>query len=171
MAHSKNAVPLCIPNNCIDPNTGEYRKGAPGERGYLCVMPEALQQLREVRYPVSVVAIAGPARKGKSYFISKAFEQGEVFSLGASLKPETLGIWRWIVHKTYKDKNGMEFKVVLLDSKGIGATCATNTDDNQIFTLTVLLSSILIYNSAGCPTRDDLDKLAYPYELSKLAFI
>ena len=35
-------------------------------------------------------------------------------------------------------------------------------DDNQIFTLTVLLASVLIYNSAGLPTRHDLNGLEYP---------
>jgi len=35
-------------------------------------------------------------------------------------------------------------------------------DDNQIFTLTVLLASVLIYNSAGVPTRHDLSGLEYP---------
>ena len=47
--------------------------------------------------PVCVVSIAGPYRKGKSYILSKAFDQGGVFPLGVSLDPETMGIWMWIV--------------------------------------------------------------------------
>ena len=44
-----------------------------------------------------MVSIAGPCRKGKSYILSKAFDQGEVFPLGHFLDPETMGIWMHIV--------------------------------------------------------------------------
>ena len=52
--------------------------------------------------------------------------------------------------------------MVLLDSEGIDAVRGEGLDDNQIFTLTVLLASVLIYNSAGLPTRNDLNGLEYP---------
>ena len=50
----------------------------------------------------------------------------------------------------------------MLDSEGIDAVRGEGLDDNQIFTLTVLLASVLIYNSAGVPTRQDLNGLEYP---------
>ena len=53
--------------------------------------------------------------------------------------------------------------MVLLDSEGIDAIMANNKDDNPIFTLTVLLASVLIYNTPGVPKRTDLDKLKYPF--------
>lgn len=56
----------------------------------------------------------------------------------------------------------MEVTVVLLDSEGIDAVSGEGTDDHCIFTLTILLASMLIYNSAGVPTRTDLDGLEYP---------
>ena len=52
--------------------------------------------------------------------------------------------------------------MILLDSEGIDAVRGEGLDDNQIFTLTVLLASVLIYNSSGVPTRHDLDGLEYP---------
>lgn len=58
--------------------------------------------------------------------------------------------------------NGLEVTVVLLDSEGIDAVSGEGTDDHCIFTLTILLASMLIYNSAGVPTRTDLDGLEYP---------
>ena len=64
---------------------------------------------------------------------------------------------------TKQDSNGQEFTVVLLDSEGIDAVTADGSDDHCIFTLTILLASVLIYNSAGVPSRNDLDGLEYPF--------
>ena len=52
--------------------------------------------------------------------------------------------------------------MVLLDSEGIDAVTSEGSDDHCIFTLTILLASVLIYNSAGVPTRTDLEALEYP---------
>lgn len=150
------AVPLCLPNNCKwDEQTGEYTRDEEEERTGLCVIEAALERLKNVKGPVCVVSIAGPCRKGKSYILSKAFEQGEVFPLGHELDPETMGIWMWIVPEKFQDANGLEVTVVLLDSEGIDDVSGEGADDHCIFTLTILLSSMLIYNSAGVPTRTD----------------
>ena len=52
--------------------------------------------------PVCVVSIAGPYRKGKSYILSEAFGQPDVFPLGHQMVAETMGIWLWIVPEKYK---------------------------------------------------------------------
>ena len=66
---------------------------------------------------------------------------------------------------TKQDTNSQEFTVVLLDSEGIDAVTviADGSDDHCIFTLTILLASVLIYNSVGVPTRNDLNGLEYPF--------
>ena len=58
--------------------------------------------------------------------------------------------------------------MVLLDSEGVDAAFSEGRDDNQIFTLTVLLASVLIYNSRGVPIRRDLDSLQYPYYINHM---
>ncbi|XP_022777648.1 guanylate-binding protein 2-like [Stylophora pistillata] len=78
-----------------------------------------------------------------------------------------MGIWMWIVPEKYKDKSGQEVTVVLLDSVGVDAAFGEGREDNQIFTLTVLLASVLIYNSSGVPTRHDLESLHFISELSE----
>ena len=54
---------------------------------------------------------------------------------------------------------------MLLDSAGIDAVRREGLDDDQIFTLSVLLASVLIYNSSGVPTRHDLHGLEYPFNV------
>ena len=61
--------------------------------------------------------------------------------------------------------------MVLLDSEGVDATFSEGRDDNQIFTLTVLLASVLIYNSSGVPQRRDLDSLQYPYHIKHTSML
>ena len=56
---------------------------------------------------------------------------------------------------SHKDSNGQECTIVLLDCEGIRNVKGGDADENQIFTLTVLLSSVLIYNSTAVPMRDD----------------
>lgn len=53
--------------------------------------------------------------------------------------------------------------MVLLDSEGIDAVTNEGSDDHCIITLTILLASVLIYNSVGLPSRNDVDGLKYPF--------
>lgn len=61
--------------------------------------------------------------------------------------------------------------MVLLDSEGTDSALSEGFEDHQIFTLTVLLASVLIYNSQGVPTRHDLENLEYPFVIIFLFFL
>ena len=157
------AIQICIPNNCSwEETTGTFQRDREQPRTKLQLVDEALRKLRAIHGPVCVVSIAGPCRRGKSYILSQVFDQGDVFPLGHSFDPETMGIWMWVIPEKYRDDFGYEFTVVLLDSEGIDAVSAEGVSDHAIFTLTVLLSSVLIYNSVGVPTRTDLEVLEHP---------
>ncbi|XP_068721947.1 guanylate-binding protein 2-like [Montipora capricornis] len=154
------AIPVCIPNNCSwDESSRKFQRDRSKPRSDLQLVEEAMRKLRSIHGPVCVVSIAGPYRKGKSYILSRVFDQPNVFPLGHSFEPETMGIWMWVVPEKYCDNTGREFTVVLLDSEGTDAVRAENVNDHAIFVLTVLLSSVLIYNSVGVPTRTDLEAL------------
>ena len=60
-----------------------------------------------------VVSIAGPYRKGKSYILSQAFDQPDVFPLGHKMEAETMGIWIWIVSEKFKVCLFIEFGSIL----------------------------------------------------------
>ena len=72
------------------------------------------------------------------------------------------GIWIGRTPIKCRLDSGEEITIVFLDSEGIGSTDsenATDSTDNQIFTLSVLISSLLIYNSKNVPKNSDLEKL------------
>lgn len=73
-----------------------------------------------------------------------------------------MGIWMWDTPLRYQQENGEYVTIILLDTEGIDAYNADKHGDTQIFTLSVLLSSLLIYNSTQVPRRDDLDQMMYP---------
>lgn len=56
--------------------------------------------------------------------------------------------------------------MILLDSEGISSLETESEDDYHVFTLNVLLASILIYNSKNVPKRNDLKDLRYPFSVS-----
>ena len=57
-----------------------------------------------------VVSIAGTYRKGKSFVLSEAFDQPDVFPLGHSMEAKTMGIWLWVVPGKYKVWNSKDGK-------------------------------------------------------------
>ena len=161
------AIPLCLPNDMEwNRRTRKCTRVEGATRKFLNLNPQAVDILRAISGPVCVVAIVGPCRSGKSYILSRLISSERVechFDLGHEFDPKTMGIWMWDQPFKFKLKNGEEVTMVLLDTEGIDAANATEQGDNQIFTLSVLLSSLLIYNSMSVPRREDLNQMQYPY--------
>ncbi|PFX31376.1 Guanylate-binding protein 7 [Stylophora pistillata] len=156
------AIPLCLPANIKwNAETGEIQK-LEGARGDFYVVEEAFAELRKIKEPICVVAITGSYRGGKSFILSETLDQDEVFPVGHIMDPKTVGLWIWILPGKMQDINGCTYRVVLLDSEGIDACSAEERNDNQTLVLTILLASLLIYNSKGVPKRSDLQDLEYP---------
>ena len=66
------------------------------------------------------------------------------------------------------DKNtGEAFKVLIVDSEGIGAFNEDENHDSRIFMLALLLSSYFIYNSIGTIDENALNNLSLIVNLSK----
>ncbi|PFX16729.1 Uncharacterized protein K02A2.6 [Stylophora pistillata] len=75
-------------------------------------LEEQQRRLIQENSPVCVV-IAGPYRKGKSYILSDAFDQPDVFLLGHKMEAETMRIWIWIALG--------KLKVCILSSRVVGS--------------------------------------------------
>ncbi len=161
------AIPLCYPNDMQwDQKTNKCSRLKDEERNRLILNPQAIEILRAVSGPVCVIAIVGPCRSGKSYILSRLISSaGETchFHLGHEMDPKTMGIWMWDQPFKMKLKDDQEeVTIILLDTEGIDAANATAQGDSQIFTLSVLLSSLMIYNSMSVPKREDLNQMQYP---------
>uniref|UniRef100_A0A7N5JA30 GB1/RHD3-type G domain-containing protein n=1 Tax=Ailuropoda melanoleuca TaxID=9646 RepID=A0A7N5JA30_AILME len=140
---------------CLVENHGEQ----------LNVNPEALQILDKISQPVVVVGIVGLYRTGKSYLMNCLAGQNHGFVLGSTVRSETKGIWMWCVPHPSK----LNHTLVLLDTEGLGNIERIDLkNDSQIFALTVLLSSTLVYNSMGTINHQALEQLHYVTELSQL---
>ncbi|XP_072505101.1 guanylate-binding protein 1-like isoform X2 [Notamacropus eugenii] len=131
----------------------------------LMVNQQALQILTSItKPPVVVVAIVGPYHTGKSYLVNKLAGKKSGFSLGSTVQSHTKGIWMWCVPHPTKPNHTL----VLLDTEGLGdVEKGDNKNDTWIFTLAVLLSSTLVYNSMGTINQQAMDQLHYVTELSE----
>ncbi|XP_019396735.1 PREDICTED: guanylate-binding protein 1-like isoform X2 [Crocodylus porosus] len=130
----------------------------------LKVNREALVQLQARSQPVVVVAIAGLYRTGKSYLMNRLAGKKTGFSLGSTIQSHTKGIWMWCVPHPRRPSHTL----VLLDTEGLGDVEKGNTkNDTWIFTLAVLLSSTLVYNSLGIIDQGAMDRLHYVTELTE----
>ncbi|XP_029515227.1 guanylate-binding protein 1-like [Oncorhynchus nerka] len=132
--------------------------------GKLCVVRSALDILDQIDQHVVVVSVVGLYRTGKSYLMNKLAGEKKGFALGATIQSKTKGIWMWCVpHPEKRDHT-----LVLLDTEGLGdVEKGDEKNDNWIFSLAVLLSSTLVYNSMGTIDNNALEKLHYVTELTE----
>lgn len=163
-------IPLCLPNNVKwDSQECDYIKIESETRKELRINEEALEILKHIKGKICVVAIAGPSRTGKSYLLSQLIShlttEQFCFKVGNSMDALTKGIWMWDTPVKYTLKDGNQVSLIFLDTEGIGDHSTSDHSDNQIFTLTTLLSSLLIFNTKNVPKRGDLQNLQYPFIL------
>ncbi|XP_016114130.1 guanylate-binding protein 1-like [Sinocyclocheilus grahami] len=134
-----------------------------GSDGKLRVQQSALQMLQQIQQPVVVVAVVGLYRTGKSYLMNRLAGKQSGFALGSTIESKTKGIWMWCV--SHPTKAGTT--LVLLDTEGLGDVDRGDPKhDTNIFSLAVLLSSTLVYNSRGTIDNKAVMDLQYVTELS-----
>jgi hypothetical protein len=140
-----------------------------GEKNELSVNEGALEYLQTLDGPVSVVSAVGLYRSGKSSLLNWMLERrgllkndGAGFAIGSTVNRCTRGIWIW--SEPIPDDEGGH--IVLMDTEGLGGVEADSDYDTRIFSLSVLLSSEIIYNSRGSIDETAIGNLAMVTKLS-----
>lgn len=124
------------------------------------VRPEAISILQSIKKPLVVVAVAGKYRTGKSFLMNRLSGKSSGFSLGGTVQSHTKGFWMWCCKHPFDDDKCL----VLIDAEGLGdVERGSATHDTKLFSLSVLLSSVLVYNSIGTIDSEAMNQLQYPF--------
>ena len=102
------------------------------------------------------MSIAGPYRTGKSFLANRILNQSKGFEIGSTTQACTKGIWIW--NKPVQVSN--DHVMLLLDTEGLASTERSTNIDIKIFSLSILLSSLFVYNQMGPITENSLEELS-----------
>ena len=152
-------VVVGLPFIVLDSKTGKYH-----------VAQEATDFIRGIPGPLAVVSIVGKYRTGKSWLVNQVLldaPPGQGFGVGNTVNACTKGLV--VANKILKIKqtDGSVLNTIVLDTEGIGALDANSTHDSRVFALSLLLSSILVYNSMGPIDEDALENISLVTNLTK----
>jgi len=136
--------------------------------------------------PVCIISVAGAFRKGKSFllnFMLRYLESGgsdnwldvnsdqdlQGFHWRGGMERDTTGILMWSKVFLVKTPGGKEVAVALVDTQGSFDKNSTVRDCATIFALSLMTSSVLVYNLFNNIQEDDLQHLHYFTEYGRLA--
>ncbi|XP_072889750.1 guanylate-binding protein 1-like [Hemitrygon akajei] len=131
--------------------------------GKLQLIPEALKVLQSIEDPMVVVAMVGAARTGKSYLMNCLAGDKNGFSVDSTTQTHAKGIWMWCRPLPERPNEVL----LLLDTEGLEDPEGDIDNDNSIYSLTILLSSILIYNGQKNIDQQSLQYLHIVTEMTK----
>jgi hypothetical protein len=135
------------------------------DTGKLVVPDQAEQALRHIDKPVAIVGIAGRYRSGKSTLISRLINRSDAFEVGHSISSCTKGI---LLHEAPPRSAEQSQAVLVLDSEGLNALDSNIEHDVRIFALSVLLSSVFVYNVQGTIDETTLSSLKVVVDFVRL---
>lgn len=166
-----------------NPPTGNERTNKQGKEGIVglpfitvdsngkyILHPKAEEFIAGILDPLAVLSIVGKYRTGKSYLLNQVVldaAPGEGFGVGNTTNAHTRGLL--VANKLLKirQQDGTILNTIVIDTEGIGALDANSTHDSRIFALSLLLSSVLMYNSSGAIDEDALENISLVTNLTK----
>ncbi|EEF44366.1 interferon-induced guanylate-binding protein, putative [Ricinus communis] len=158
----------------MEDNTKESNSGKPirfvyfdDANGKFKVDPDAIDLLQQIKGPVGVVSVCGPARQGKSFILNQLLGRSTGFQVGSTHQLCTKGLWMWSAPLKKIALDGTEYNLLLFDSGGTNTCDQTEIYSTQIFSVAVLLSSLFVYNQVGVIDEAALDHLSLVTEMTK----
>lgn len=91
----------------------------------------------------------------------------EGFGVGPTINPCTKGLWMWGAPLKGQTEAGEPCDVLILDTEGMGGVDEDANHDMRIFTLAMMLSSFLIYNSMGSIDENAVAGLSFVTQISR----
>eukprot|EP00826_Nyctotherus_ovalis_P039863 TRINITY_DN3866_c0_g2_i4.p1 TRINITY_DN3866_c0_g2~~TRINITY_DN3866_c0_g2_i4.p1 ORF type:complete len:780 (+),score=309.70 TRINITY_DN3866_c0_g2_i4:73-2412(+) len=121
-----------------------------------------LQEIGDKR--VAPIVIAGPWRSGKSFLANRLLGQMKGFAIGSTVKACTKGVWMWNQPVKLPNEDGYG---LILDAEGLNSTERSTNTDTKLFALSILLSSLFVYNSRGHITETSIEDLSVVINLTQ----
>ena len=122
---------------------------------------------------IGIISLVGKYRTGKSFLLNRVILNNKSnlgFNVGPTFKPCTKGIWIWsepLIIKNSYSINNEEFPCFMIDTEGLGAYDEEVNHDSKIFLISILISSLFIFNSFGTIDENAISSLSFVLNLSK----
>ena len=120
---------------------------------------------------IGIISLVGKYRTGKSFLLNKVIlnmQNNSGFEVAHSVKPCTKGIWLWSEPLIIQNNHSpTPFPCFLIDTEGLEAYDEEVNHDSKIFLISVLISSLFIFNSFGAIDEMSLNTLSFILNLSK----
>ena len=122
---------------------------------------------------LGIISLVGKYRTGKSFLLNRVILNNKSnigFNVGPTFKPCTKGIWIWsepLMIKNSYSINNEEFPCFMIDTEGLGAYDEEVNHDSKIFLISILISSLFIFNSFGTIDENAISSLSFVLNLSK----
>lgn len=105
-----------------------------------------------------MIGIVGAFHGGKSFLMNQLLGKtsGNGFKVGPKIDPETHGVWGWVdTDSTFAGGR----TVIVLDTEGFFTSSSNDLYDARLFSITSLVSSVLIYNTIKIIDNTQIDYL------------
>jgi len=152
---------------------------------YKELLEEIIEENQVGHLPVVFISVVGPFRTGKSFLlnlISRYFaaedknlwlgKENELvdlkeFSFKSGPNRETTGMYVSRRIHVEKNKNGEDVAIMLADTQGLFDSLTTQKEASTIFSLSAMISSMLLYNIQGKVDSGNLESLTTFLEYAK----
>ena len=142
------------------------------ENGKFIIPQEAKQLLSQSSFNhIGIISLVGKYRTGKSFLLNRVLlnrQKNSGFGVGPTFRPCTKGIWIWSEPIIVKNSQSPKpFPCFLIDTEGLGAYIEEINHDTKIFLISILISSLFIYNSFGAIDEIALTSLSLVLNLGE----